>query len=123
MRLALSVALTLAAASLAHAQPAPPAGSWLPRGTAELTALDKVRAVPTTLTVQVGETVRYGSLSITLRGCVVRPPDQARDSAAFVEVTDSHPGGAGFRGWMLASEPALGMMEHPIYDLRVVACR
>lgn len=121
MKLALPVALALAAASLAQAQPAP--GSWLPRGTVELTALDKVRALPTTLTVQVGDTVRYGSLSIALRGCVVRPPDQARDSAAFVEVTDSHPGGPGFRGWMLASAPALGMMEHPLYDLRVVACR
>lgn len=121
MKLALPVALVLVAASLAHAQPAP--GSWLPRGTAEITALDKVRAVPTTLTVQVGQTVRYGSLSIAVRGCVTRPPDQARDSAAFVEVTDSHPGGPGFRGWMLASAPALAMMEHPIYDLRVVACR
>lgn len=125
MRLALPVALALLAASLAHAQPAPPSGpgSWLPRGTAELTALDKVRAVPTNLIVQVGETVRYGSLTIALRGCVVRPPDQARDSAAFLEITDSHPGGPGFRGWMLASAPALGMMEHPLYDIRVVACR
>lgn len=122
MKLALSAALALAAASPALAQPAP-AGSWLPRGTAELTVLDKVRALPTTLTVQVGQTAQYGSLSIALRGCVVRPPDQARDSAAFVEVTDSHPGGPGFRGWMLASAPALAMMEHPIYDLRVVACR
>ena len=31
--------------------------------------------------------------------------------------------GPGFRGWMIASAPALGMMEHPLYDVRVVACR
>ena len=123
-------ALALAAAGFqAAAQPAAPppaspgADAWQPRGAAELAALDKVRAQATTLQARVGQPLRYGSLTITVRGCVVRPPDQAPDSAAFVEVADSHPGGPGFRGWMIASAPALGMMEHPLYDLRVVACR
>lgn len=129
---ALAPAVALAAAlagSRAAAQPATPppaspgADAWQPRGTAELAALDKVRAQSTTLQARVGQPLRYGSLTITVRGCVVRPPDQAPDSAAFVEVADSHPGGPGFRGWMIASAPALGMMEHPLYDLRVVACR
>lgn len=125
---ACALALVLAA-SPAAAQPAAPppatpgADAWQPRGTAELAALDKVRAQSTALQARVGQPVRYGSLTITVRGCVVRPPDQAPDSAAFVEVADSHPGGPGFRGWMIASAPALGMMEHPLYDLRVVACR
>ena len=30
--------------------------------------------------------------------------------------------GAAFRGWMLASAPALSLMEHPIYDVRVTSC-
>lgn len=109
----------------AAAQPAPAAGpdAWQQRGAADLVALDKVRAQSTPLQVRVGQSVRYGSLTITVRGCAVRPPDQAPDAAAFVEVADSHPGGPGFRGWMLASAPALGMMEHPLYDLRVAACR
>ena len=113
-----------AAAQPATPPPASPgADAWQPRGTAELAALDKVRAQATTLQARVGQPLRYGSLTITVRGCVVRPPDQAPDSAAFVEVADSHPGGPGFRGWMIASAPALGMMEHPLYDVRVVACR
>ena len=125
----LAVCALALAASRAVAQPAPPppaapgSDAWLPRGAAELAALDKVRAQATTLQARVGQPVRYGSLTITVRGCVVRPPDQAPDSAAFVEVADSHPGGPGFRGWMIAGAPALGMMEHPLYDLRVVACR
>jgi hypothetical protein len=28
-----------------------------------------------------------------------------------------------FRGWMFAESPALNMLEHPVYDLRVLACR
>ena len=99
------------------------AAAWLPRGTAEITALDKVRAAPTTLVVPVGESVRYGSLTIKVRGCLVRPADQARDAAAFLEVADSQPGGASFNGWMIAGAPALGVLEHPLYDLRVASCR
>ena len=30
---------------------------------------------------------------------------------------------AGFRGWMLANNPSLSMLQHPIYDVRVVGCR
>ena len=98
--------------------------TWRPMG-CTLTPIGFTVRIPgaTALQARVGQPVRYGSLTITVRGCVVRPPDQAPDSAAFVEVADSHPGGPGFRGWMIASAPALGMMEHPLYDLRVVACR
>ena len=117
-------ALGLLAAANAAAQPTLSGpGAWLPRGTAELTALDKVRAAPTNLAVPVGQSVRYGSLTIRVRGCVVRPADQPRDAAAFLDVTDSQPGGASFSGWMVANAPALGVLEHPIYDLRVASCR
>lgn len=127
---ALALLIALAAGALpgvAHAQPAGPPTSqpdaWQPRNTAELTVLDKVRAQPSPLSVRVGQSVLFGSLTITVRGCVVRPPDLPQDSAAFLEVADSRTGSAGFRGWMLAGAPGLSQMEHPIYDLRVTACR
>ncbi len=84
--------------------------------------LDKVRAQPSPLTVRVGQSVPWGSMTITVRGCVTRPPDQPQDSAAFLEVTDGRAAGATFRGWMLASAPALSQLEHPLYDLRVTSC-
>ena len=28
-----------------------------------------------------------------------------------------------FRGWMLANAPAAHMLEHPVYDLRILDCR
>ena len=119
---ALGLATLLVAPGAARSAPGG-ADAWLPRGTAEITALDKVRAAPTTLVVPVGESVRYGSLTIKVRGCVVRPADQARDAAAFLEVVDSQPGGTSFNGWMIAGAPALGVLEHPLYDLRVASCR
>lgn len=122
-----AVAVFVLLAPLAVAQPAPPVVSgpdaWQQRGTAELSLLDKVRAQASKVQVRVGQSASFGTLEILVRGCVVRPPDLPPDSAAFLEITDSRPGNTGFRGWMLAGAPALSQLEHPIYDVRVLACR
>jgi len=104
------------------AQPAPTA-DWLPRQGVELQALDKVTARSTLLDGHVGQTMRFGSLSIIVTTCVVRPPDQPADAAAFVQIADSHKDEPGFRGWMLKNEPAVSMFEHPLYDIRLNGCR
>ena len=123
MRLAVAL-LLLASAAMAQPMPAMSGpDAWQQRGTAELTLLDKVRAQPSTIQVRVGQSAPFHSLTIWVRGCVTRPPDLPQDSAAFLEITDSRPGGRGFRGWMLAGAPALSQLEHPIYDVRVTACR
>jgi hypothetical protein len=105
------------------AAPAAPGPAWLPRGEAELQALDKVNARTQTLSVRVGASARFGSLTIAVQSCVVRPPDQPADAAAFLVVTDATPGSPAFHGWMFQSDPAVSMLQHPIYDLRVLACR
>lgn len=105
------------------ATPAPPPPAWLPRGTAELQVLDKVNAQNALLTVKVGQDAQFGSLDIQVQACDVRPPDQPQDSAAFLAITDSHADAPGFRGWILANDPSLSMLQHPIYDVRVVGCK
>ena len=103
--------------------PAPSApGTWIPRDTADLLVLDKVNAKSAALTLKVGQAADNASLSITLRSCAVRPPDQPQDAAAYLDVKDSRAGAPGFHGWMFANEPAVNMLEHPVYDLRLVAC-
>ena len=104
------------------AQPAPAGTAWLKRGGVELQVLDKVNARSTVLKLRDGEQGRYGSLAITVRACVVHPPDQPADAAAFLVIADSHPGAPAFRGWMFESDPAVSMLQHPIYDIRVMAC-
>lgn len=104
------------------AAPAPPPQTWVKAGTAKLQALDKVNAQASTLTVKVGQSAIFGSLTIGVKACLVRPPDQPQDAAAFVDVTDSHPDSPGFSGWLLENEPSVSMMQHPIYDLRVAGC-
>jgi hypothetical protein len=96
--------------------------AWVPAGAVKLQALDKVNAQTAALTIKVGQSATFGSLTITVKSCLVRPTDQAADAAAFLDVTDSHPDSSGFDGWLLANEPSVSMMQHPIYDLRVTGC-
>jgi hypothetical protein len=102
------------------------AQGWVERRSGQIQALDKVTARVTTLTATVGQPLRFGTLTILLRACYARPPDEVPDAAAWMEVTDSlSPAGAPpvFRGWMFAEAPAVNMLEHPVYDLRILSCR
>jgi hypothetical protein len=94
----------------------------VPAAAVKLQALDKVNAQASDLTIKVGQSATFGSLTITVKSCVVRPPNQPADAAAYLAVTDSHPDSPGFDGWMLEDEPSVSMMQHPIYDLRVAGC-
>lgn len=102
--------------------PQPVQMTWVPKGSAELQLLDKANTVSSVLTVKVGQQAQYGSLTIQVQACDVHPGDEPQDSAAYLTITDSHADAAGFRGWMLAGAPSISMLEHPIYDVRVVGC-
>ena len=102
------------------------AQDWVPRQSAELQVLDKVTARVSVLRANVGQTARYGTLAIAVRACNARPPEEVPDAAAFLEVTDSRRAGGSqqvFRGWMFANAPGVSMLEHPVYDVRVLDCR
>lgn len=120
MMLRLWVMAAILAPLAAGAEVAP--GGWVARDTADMVVLNKVDARAISLTLKVGQQADNASLSITLRACAVRPPDQAADSAAFVDIADSRPGAPGFHGWIFANEPAVSMFEHPIYGVRLTGC-
>jgi hypothetical protein len=103
-------------------QEVPPPPGWLPRAAANLVLLDKISAQPHSVTVPVGQSVTFGSLTIAVRACEVRPPDVPTDATAYLDITDAHPGMPGFHGWMFAAEPAVSMLEHPVYDVRLSGC-
>jgi len=102
------------------------AQEWVPRRTAELQLLDKVTARISVLRAPVGQATGFGTLSIRVAACNARPPDEVPDAAAFLEVSDSRRAAGQqevFRGWMFANAPAVSMLEHPVYDLRVLDCK
>ena len=105
--------------------PAKPAGFpdvWQPRQGATIQALDKVNARTTALTLRLGVPVTFQTLTIMLKACVVRPPDQPADAAAFSTVTDRTGDAAPLSLWLVRSAPAASMLQHPMYDVRVNAC-
>ena len=104
------------------ATPAAAQESWIPKGTADLALLDKIRAQPNTAAVRVGESTVIGSLTVRVKSCVVRPADQPADAAAYLEVTDTRGNGDVFHGWLLAKTPGASQMEHPVYDVRLLGC-
>lgn len=105
--------------------PAVQAGN-LQRDTAVLRWLDKSTARVRTIEVPVNQTTTINTLEFIVRACLERPPEEPPESAAFLDVWERKPGepvAEVFRGWMFASSPAVSAMEHPIYDLWVLACK
>lgn len=97
-----------------------------PHGVAVLNALDKITGRVSRIEAAVDEPVEFGSLSVTVRACYATPPEEAPESKAFLEVVDQRPGAAPepvFSGWMFASSPSVSAMEHPVYDVWVIACK
>lgn len=118
--------LLLAAAPLAGAPQAQPQDQgWVPKRTAKLQALDKVTARITILEAPLGRPATFGTLRVIVHACNARPPEEVQDAAAWLEVLETRNDARGlpvFRGWMFANAPGVSMLEHPVYDLRVLEC-
>lgn len=87
-----------------------------------LKALDALNGTTTDLTVDVGQTVRFGRLEITADTCRVPADDPKGDAYAFLRIRDIREEAPRFSGWMFASSPALSALDHPRYDVWVVSC-
>jgi hypothetical protein len=97
---------------------------------ARLQSIDKVTARTLTFEVDVGSTVKFGSLYIKLQACRKAPDIESPESAAFVQVWEVSDEGTErekahwiYSGWMFASSPGLSAMDHPIYDVWVLECK
>lgn len=117
------------AVSVAHAVGTPlappaiyPPNTWQGKATAVVRVLDRLDAHVEVISVPVGTTAHYKSLEISAGRCLERPQTLSPDAAGWLELHDTHPDGATFKGWMLAAEPALGVFESAVYDVRMVRC-
>lgn len=120
--------------------------SYQQQNTVMLRALDKITGRSTDFTMAVGEPKVYGSLRVDLEVCFQTPPEEPPESAAFLritsatskqvqtmtaprdmtpeelEATEGEDPDVRFSGWMFASSPGLNALEHPVYDIWVIAC-
>lgn len=122
--------------NVAAAPPKIPDASPQPRPVrgpiAVLQALDKVTAETIRFQVPVPGRVRYKALVIEVKVCETRGAgDPLPKPSAFLEVT-SDPRNIGrtdlvtrkqvFKGWMFANAPGVHALQHPTYDLWLIAC-
>ncbi|HEX4411664.1 MAG TPA: DUF2155 domain-containing protein [Xanthobacteraceae bacterium] len=92
---------------------------------AVFSGLDKITGRTISFDAAIGETVQFGALQVTARACYTRPPTEATNTDAFVEVDEVTLQGEIkriFTGWMFAASPGLHAVEHPIYDVWLTDC-
>jgi hypothetical protein len=100
---------------------------WLDGRRATMQALDKITARISTLSVRVGQARQFGTLEVTIKRCAFHPPEEAPENAAYVVIRDlGHDPSVEptevFSGWMFSSSPAISALEHPVYDITLLAC-
>ena len=115
----LSCALALAVAG-------PALADRIKNPTAVFAGLDKITGRIITFEVAIDETVQFGTLQVTPKICYTRPPTEAPQTDAFVDVvelTSTKEFNKLFSGWMFAASPGLHGVEHAVYDVWLTDCK
>ena len=110
-----ALALSLSAAAL-NVQ-----ATEIETNTAKLQAMNKLTGRVSVIDVPVNGEAQFGSFSIVVRACKTRPPEEAPDNFAFVDVVDKQEDGTVsniFKGWMISSSPALNAIETEMGSIR-----
>lgn len=117
-RIGLALGLALGAAVPALAQDVQTA-----TGTgAELRVLDKINGEVGDLRIPNGGSATMWRMQVELGECRYPAGNPAGDAFAFVTLRQEGQAEPLFRGWMIASAPALNPLDHPRYDVWVIRC-
>lgn len=90
-----------------------------------LMGLNKVTGRTSKLEGPVGTLMTFGNLQIVARRCWKSAPEDRPENAALLDISETRQGEAprqAFLGWMFSSSPGLSGLEHPVYDITVIAC-
>ncbi|MEM9146659.1 MAG: DUF2155 domain-containing protein [Pseudomonadota bacterium] len=93
------------------------------RAGARLRKLDKMTGSTETVEIEAGGTRDLGRLRVALAVCEAPEDDARKGTRAHLTVWDMKtPAEPAFAGWMFADSPALSALDHPRFDLWVIAC-
>ena len=114
---------TGAIAGLLLALAAPAAAQEAVTGTgALLRGLDKINGTSRDVEVAQGGAVALGNLQIELGECRYPAGNPAGDAYAYLTIREPGRDQPIYRGWMIASAPALNPMDHARYDVWIIRC-
>ena len=93
---------------------------------AKFIGLDKITAKTLDITINLGETKKFGPLEIKVLKCGRIISQNKTDSVAYLQVKDISENQNEkvfiFNGWTFASDPTIAPFDHAIYDLQLVKC-
>lgn len=108
-------------------------GTPMAERVAVLGLLNKRNGQTRDIELKPGEAIRFDKVVVRLRACEKTAPwENAPDEGAFVQllVNERPPGTTEaerwrniFSGWLFKENPAANVVEHPIYDVWVKACK
>ena len=108
-------------------------GTPMAERVAVLGLLNKRNGQTRDIELKPGEAIRFGKVVVRLRACEKTAPwESYPDEGAFVQllVNERPPGTTEaerwrwiFSGWLFKENPAANVVEHPIYDVWVKACK
>ncbi|MGR3504456.1 MAG: DUF2155 domain-containing protein [Paracoccaceae bacterium] len=84
--------------------------------------LDKINGEVEDLSVRNGASANLWRLQVDLEECRYPSGNPAGDAFAFLTLHHQGQEEPLFRGWMIASSPALNALDHPRYDVWVIRC-
>lgn len=94
---------------------------------ATIGVLNKRNGLSRDLTMKPGDAVRMGDLVVRLRACEQTAPwEPEKWTGAFVQVITRETRTSWrktFSGWLYKESPSINVVEHPIYDVWVKACK
>lgn len=87
-----------------------------------LRVLDKITGRTQDIEFSNGQTQTVGLLAITMSECRYPSGNQSGDAYTLLTIVYNNAADPVFRGWMIASAPALNAMDHPRYDVWALRC-
>lgn len=89
---------------------------------AELKVLDKLTGALSDVTLAVGQSQTFGKLTIQLEACRYPADNKTAEAEVLMTIVDSGVSAPVFKGWMIASSPALSALDHARYDVWALRC-
>ena len=83
---------------------------------------DKMTGVVSDYDLAAGASQSVGRLTVTLDECRYPSDLPMGEAFAHLTITDSQSAVPLFKGWMVASSPALSAFDHPRYDVWALRC-
>jgi hypothetical protein len=87
-----------------------------------LRSLDKVGGVSHDNTLRQGETLKLGNLLVIVGECRYPLANPSGDAFTYLTVKNEVGSKDFFKGWMIASSPALNALDHVRYDIWPLRC-